>query len=142
MPHPEIEEHNAMMKAYDFAMDFYCLCRPLLRLRDQHDFRISCGVMPTNSELIEELYPDPEDSRPACGFNGQSLHDWITSGVIHLTFGTNATGGDEDERFRREAAVGSLVAKTFESLGFTVDWNGNPGRTVEVRRPQPISSSN
>ena len=86
-------------------------------------FTMSEGYTEVTEALAER---EPGEIRGYCFFHGQDLERAINGNGLTLAFGDLA---DTPEGI---VSVGELVKKEFEKHGFTVDWDGNPEKRIDL----------
>ncbi len=77
-------------------------------------------------ERIDQVNAADGNPRGWAGFHRQDLDRVVDTGVLCIAF---AALTDSDEDFR---AIGTEVAAALAAAGFTVDWDGDPNRRIEL----------
>lgn len=127
-----LEEHETLERDFPETTD----CDRLTALFEQLD---AGGILTgedigyTQSDLRDDMWQRVDDARASgravrgwAAFHRQDVDRAVDTGVLCVAY---ASVTDDDDGFRE---IGHELAGAFTDAGFTVDWDGNPNKRIEL----------
>jgi len=123
-----------VLDGYGFALRYATLCAALKSLPD--DFLVIFGDEPTNNDLndaSDAVFAVDDSLKSFVGFNGQSLHLFMRTGTMFLSYGPREPRSNDDEYAAKCLAIVDFVKTTLGAYdNIVVEHSGDPRETIAV----------